>query len=123
MISLADFPPRKFWRKRVEPISPTQGRRSGETEIERCAAEIAEIWRDHHVRVLPAYMIAVSLDQRIEQFSAGAFQIIRKYPSLREAAGPHLWMIYFKGLLLSGTHPAKSMTAIIKIVADRHLVR
>ena len=120
-IMRVDFQLREFWQKRAESSSPPPNQTPGRTEIDRCAAEIAGVWRDHHVRVLPAYMRAASLDRQIEQFSAGAFQIIRKYPQLREAAEPHLWMIYFKGLLLSGTHPASEMKTSVRIVADRHL--
>jgi hypothetical protein len=123
MITIAGLQFAKFWRKRNTPKSSTHARKSGETDIERCATEIAAVWRDHQTRVLPAYMKTTSLDEQIEQFSPGAFQIIHNYPSLREVAGDHLWMIYFKGLLLSGTHPAKEMEASIRIVAHRHLDR
>lgn len=65
-----------------------------------------------------------SLDQQIEQFSPGAFQVIKKYRSLSAAASyDHLWMIYFKGLLLSETHPAEEMEVSIRKVADRRLAK
>jgi hypothetical protein len=111
------------WRWGALAGSPPPAGASHQTEIAQCSAEIAALWRDHHVRVLPAHMRIVSLDRQIEQFSTGAFQIVRKYPSLREATDGQLWLIYFKGLLISETHAAKVMKDSIRMVADRHLAR
>jgi hypothetical protein len=123
MITIAGLQFPKFWRKGGAPKSPTYARKAGPTDIDRCAAEIAAVWRDHQTRVLPHYMKLCSLDQQIEKFSPGAFQIIHNYRSLGEVSGDHLWMIYFKGLLVSETHPAKEMKASIRMVAYRHLAR
>ena len=61
-----------------------------------------------------------SLEQQIVQFSSAVFDAIgTSYPMLRNAGQEHLWLIYFKGLLIANTHPHEKMVQALRNIASR----
>lgn len=84
--------------------------------IEVGASEIALMWMLHQW-ALPDGMRSEPLDLQIMNFSSTAFAAIgARFPMLQHAEQEHLWLIYFKGLLVAGTHPQEQMVQAINTV-------
>lgn len=93
------------------------------TSIQASVAEIAVMWVLHSWSRAREQR-AENLDQQIKNFSAAALAAIAAhYPMLANAEQKHLWMIYFKGLLASNTHPREQMIQAIKTVGERGCVQ
>jgi hypothetical protein len=93
------------------------------TSIQASAAEIAVMWVLHSWSRTREQR-AENLDQQIKNFSTAALAAVAAHhPILANAEQKHLWMIYFKGLLDSNTHPREQMIQAIKTVGARSCVQ
>ncbi|WP_182915178.1 hypothetical protein [Rhodopseudomonas palustris] len=73
--------------------------------------EIAVIWILHHGTSSSAQR---PLDQQIVDFYPAALKVMSREQRLRGARQSDLRLIYFKGLIMAKTHPARSMIDAIR---------
>lgn len=86
--------------------------------IEMNVSQVALMWILHQ-RALSTRKPNEPLHQQISEFSAPVFKaILSDSPSIKRE---HLWMIYFKGLIVSNTHPRETMVQAIHLVQAQNV--